>query len=158
MSALREAAAVTLLVVIVADTSHDQVMLAGLGVIASAMAVLVFVIRTLLGRSEQRVTAQVAETKAGVSRIEDVVNHVDQDVKTPNGKPTLGRMVRDLVDRVDEGFSANDEAHATITETVKQVGKRVDDNTRRIDRIEDEPKPPAPKRRSRKPPAAPGPV
>lgn len=120
------------------DVSHDQVMLALIAVIATGFATLGVVIRALLARQEQRVIGQVTATKEGVSRIEDVVNHVDEDVRTPNGKPNLGRMVRDLVDRVEEGFTENRDSHQAILGIVSQVSHRVDDNTRRLDRLEDQ--------------------
>ena len=131
------------------DASHDQVLLALIAVIAAAMTSLGFVIRALLDRQEQRVTQYVQQTRAGVERIEGAVNHVESDVATPNGKPTLGRMVRDLVERVDEGFNANDETHRSIVGMVEQATKRIDANTRRLDQLEDRTVPTTPSNTTR---------
>lgn len=134
-------------VVIAADTSHDQILLALIGVIGGAMAAGAYAFKRLIDHVvEAKQTAERVEHH--VNSVEEIQARVEGDVRTPNGKPTLGQMVRDLSEhterefteqarRIDEGFAENALAVAAIVENMHQVSRRIDANDRRIDRLED---------------------
>jgi phage shock protein A len=70
------------------------------------------------------------KTHTRTKRVENAVNHVDEEVSTDGGAPTLGQMVKKIERVVERGFANNESQHI-------QMGERLNGHAQAIGRLGD---------------------